>query len=95
MLRCSGQQDEEKRSDRGLIVLEHLTGLLIGAPLLQTLPLEISHLELLQPACVVPPGPYQDVVSLIWVQKDYQTQDQEFHHIFGWSKTLSGRLFVR
>lgn len=87
---------KENKSNRGLSVFKHLTGLLIGAYLLQTLPLQISHLQLLQPARVVPPSPDQDAMSLIWIQKDYQTEEEgrvqlsalDWNFSFGRSKTL-------
>ena len=70
--------DSEVGSDRGLGVFEHLPGLLVGAFLLQTLPLQISHLQLLQPARVIPPGPDQDAMSSVWIQKHFQTKKEEF-----------------
>lgn len=69
------QKGRRDGSDRDFGVFKHLPGLLVGALLLQTLPLEISRLELLQPTGVVPPSSDQDVVSMIRIQKDYQRED--------------------
>lgn len=76
----------QHRSHRGPVVLKHLPGLLIGAPLLKTLPLQVPHLQLLQPARVVPPGPdlddvgpvrVQEAIGPIRVQEHFQTEGEE------------------
>lgn len=69
----------KKKTDCGLGVLEHLPGLLIGAFLLQTLPLQISHLQFLKKARVIPPSPDQDAMGPVWIQKDFQTEKKEFN----------------
>lgn len=57
-------------SDRELRVFEHLPGLLVGALLLQTLPLQVACLHLLEPARVIAPSPDQDAMSLVRIQED-------------------------
>ncbi len=56
-------------TDGGLRVFKHLPCLLIRAFLLQTLPLQITQLQLLKPARVCPLGPNQDPMRLILPHK--------------------------
>ena len=63
---------ERKQSDRRLRVFEHLASFFVRAFLLQTLALQISHLELLEPPRVIPPSPDQYIMGFIWIQKHYQ-----------------------
>lgn len=73
----SPQSVSWETTHRHLWVFKHLSGLLKAARLLQTLPLQISHFQLLKPAGVVAASPDQDTVGLLRLQKDCQTQREE------------------
>lgn len=55
-------------------MLKHLSSFLIGADFFQALSLQVTLLELLQPAAVIPSSSDQDIMSFICIQKHYKTE---------------------